>query len=200
MPYSASKKIEKKTEKYINKVINSLTETCYNALDLTAKELYKEAYRIFDECMDQFYKYKTRSYYRHETGKGTRTGINLYRANQFKLNYGADGHVFSFRFGWNSEDMDSYKPWIDRDGNIHPVDKEYVLDNVMSGIRGLEDEYMPKGFAPYDNHWAANVSSRYFGRMSGTPDEIFDIFELQWDNVSRDLFRKYFTSLYKQFK
>ena len=200
MPYSASKIIEKKTEKHIDKVIKSITETCYNALDLTAQDLYKEAYRIFDECIDQFYKYKTRSYHRHETGKGTRTGINLYRASQFKLNYGADEHVFSFYFGWNGDDMDSYKPWKDRDGNIHPVDKEYVLDNVMSGIRGLEDEYMLKGFAPYDNHWSAKINSRYFGNMTGTPDDIFDIFESQWDNVSRELFRKHFIALYKPFK
>jgi hypothetical protein len=197
MPYSASKLFEKKQEKLQNQLIQSLTETCYKALDLTAEDLYKEAWQIFDKCMDQFYRYKTTSYYRHETGIGTRTGMNLYRANQFRINYGIDDHVSSLHIGWNDNDMASYKPWKDADGNLHQIDKDYVLYNVMRGIRGLEDESMLNGFAPYDNHWSAEVQTKYFGMLSGTPNQIFDVFEREWDDVSRKLFRRHFTKLYK---
>ena len=198
MPYSASKLLKKKQEKYQNKIIQSLTEICYTAIDLTAEELHKEAWKIFDQCMDKFYRYKTTSYYRHDTGRGTRTGMNLYRASQFRINYGSDGHVSSVHIGWNDSDMKPYKPWKDINGQIHQVDKDYVLHNVMSGIRGLEDEYMPNGFAPYDNHWSAKVSTTHFGILEGTPNDIFDMYEYKYKNVARKLFRKHFQTVYKR--
>ena len=96
--------------------------------------------------------------------------------------------------GWNADDMEPYKSWKDRDGNYHPVSATYVLNNVMNGIRGLEDEYMMKGFAIYNNHWAVDslkTKRNYFGTLSGTPDEIFENVEGQWKTVRQKVFNKY---------
>lgn len=208
MPRSVDRIVTASMNKYVDKLINSLTKIGEQSLDLTADDLYKEAYQIFDKCMDQFYEYKTRSYYRHDVGRGTGTGMNLYRASQFRINYGADRHVKSLHIGWNELDMHPYKPWRDGDGGIHRVDKKYVMENVMKGLRGFEEEYIGVGFTPtedseYSNNWnwSASVSTKknYFGNLEGTPNEIFEIFEEKWDGVSRKLFREHFKTLYKSY-
>ena len=180
MPYSKQKQFEKRKQKLIDKYVEKYYDAAIGAIDKTAKELVNEASRIFDNCIDQFYLYETKRYYRHETGRGTGTGINLYRANQMYLNY-KNGEIVGFHIGWNANDMASYKH----------VGAEYVLDNVMKGIRGLEDEYMRNSFSTYDNHWSATVETKYFGTLSGTPNQIFDVFDSQWKAVSYDINKKY---------
>ena len=194
MPYSESTLGKKAKEKLTEKIKEEVYEELKTALDKTAEELCKEMAFIFDECIKKFYEYETRSYYRHETGRGTGTGINLYRANQFRLNYGLDRHVKSVHMGWNANDMSPYHPWKDREGNYHTVEASYVLENTMNGIRGLEDEYVNSGYAPYDNHWSVdNITTKanHFGTLSGTPNEIFENIENQWKNVSKKVFYKY---------
>ena len=197
MPYSEATLLRQAKEKYIKKVTKEIVTTAKKALDTTAEELYKETFQIFDKCIDQFYAYETRRYYRHETGRGTGTGMNLYRASQFRLQYDSEGHAKSLHIGWNANDMAPYKSWKDKNGNYHHVSADYVLNNVMNGIRGLEDEYVENGFAPYNNHWSVNnleTKNKYFGTLSGTPNEIFSDIEKQWKSVSRGLFQKYFNN------
>ena len=70
----------------------------------------------------------------------------------------------------------------------------------MNGIRGLEDEYMERGFATYNNHWSVDsltTKRNIFGTLSGTPNEIFDNIEQQWKKVSKDLFQKRFNERIK---
>ena len=198
MPYSEATLHKKAKEKMIKKQTEEVIEELKIALDKTATELCKDMSEIFDRCIDKFYKYKTESYYRHETGRGTCTGMNLYRANQFRLNYGTDGHVKSVHIGWNANDMAPYRSWKDKDGNYHPVSADYVLKNTMNGIRGLEDKYVNKGFAPYDNHWSVDsftTERNYFKIISGTPNEIFENIEKeQWKTVRKEVFDKYIDS------
>jgi len=194
MPYSESTLMKKTKEKMTKKITEVVVEELKNALDKTATELCKDMSEIFDKCIDRFYEYETQKYYRHETGRGTGTGMNLYRANQFRLNYGSDGHIKSVHIGWNSDKMEPYKSWKDAEGNSHPVSTSYVLNNVMNGIRGLEDEYMVKGFALYPNHWTVDglkTKKNYFGTLSGTPNEIFGDIERQWKTVRKKVFNKY---------
>ena len=180
MPYSKQRQFEQRKQKLIDKYVEKYYDAAIEAIDKTANELVNEASRVFDNCIDKFYEYETRVYYRHETGRGTGTGINLYRASQIHLNY-KNGEIVGFHIGWNANDMASYKH----------VDSEYVLDNVMNGIRGLEDKYMRKGFGTYDNHWSATVETKYFGTLSGTPNQIFDEIDAKWKAVSYNINKKY---------
>lgn len=194
MPYSKNILKRKQIEKLTKKITDEIVEDLKNVLDKTATELCKDMSEIFDKCIDEFYKYETRSYYRHDTGRGTGTGMNLYRANQFRVKYDSDNHAKSIHIGWNANDMTPYKSWKDKDGNYHPVSATYVLNNTMRGIRGLEDEYVNSGYAPYDNHWTVNdlkTRRNYFGTLSGTPDEIFENVERQWKTVRQKVFDKY---------
>lgn len=197
MPYSEATLLKKAKEKMIKKITEEVIEESKMALDKTAVELCKDMSEIFDKCIDKFYEYKTESYYRHETGRGTSTGMNLYRANQFRVNYGTDGHVKSVHIGWNANDMAPYRSWKDEDGIYHPVSADYVLKNTMNGIRGLEDEYVNKGFAPYNNHWTVNsliTKRNYFGELSGTPNKIFKDVVDKWKTVRKEVFDRHINS------
>ena len=176
--------------KWVKKNTKLFVEAAKDAASQTLEEICQEGSKMFDQCIDKFYEYKTRSYYRHETGRGTGTGWNLYLANGFKKVY-QNGRVVSFVSGWDSTDMLPYKSWKDRNGNYHQVSTEYVLNNVMNGIRGLEDEYLDSGYGTYDNRWSATVNSSLFGNLSGTPEEIFKVFDNTWKDVATKLNRKY---------
>lgn len=190
MPYSAKKLLEKEIKKYAKKEKEVFVETAIKAKRNTFRELYRETSMIFDKCIDQYYRYKTTSYYRHETGKGSGTGVNLYRANQ--IQHVQKGIRDTLILGWDgSEDMAAYKSKIDPD---------YIMDNVANGIRGVEDAYMKYAYKPYDNHWSAIVPSKYFGTLEGTMNNIFDEIERQWNDVSGKFFMQQFWSLYNNRK
>ena len=164
MPYSAKKIIEKEVKKYAKNEKKEFVKIAIKAKHDVFKELHRETSSIFDKCIDQYYRYKTTSYYRHETGIGSRTGINLYRANQ--MQHIQNGIRDTLVLGWDgSEDMAAYTSKIDPD---------YVMDNVANGIRGVEDAYMKYAYRPYNNHWSAIVQSKYFGTLKGTMNDIFD--------------------------
>lgn len=176
--------------KWVKKNTKLFVEAAKDAASQTLEEICQEGAKMFDQCIDEFYKYQTRSYYRHETGRGTGTGWNLYLANGFKKVY-SNGRVVGFISGWDSTNMLPYKSWRDRNGVYHPVTTEYVLNNTMNGIRGLEDEYVDRGYGTYDNHWSATVNSSLFGNLYGTPKEIFDVFDRTWKDVAIILNKKY---------
>lgn len=190
MPYSLDKQLEHRKKMWIKANTKQFVIAAKEAASRALEEVCQEGSKIFDQCIDQFYMYETLSYYRHEVGRGTGTGWNLYLANGFKKKY-HDGYVVSFTSGWDSTDMAPYKSWKDRDGSYHPVTTRYVLNNVMNGIRGLEDEYVGNGFGTYDNHWTASISSSLFGNLEGTPEQIFQVFDREWKTVAATLNRKY---------
>lgn len=189
MPYSATRLLQHAVKKYAKKEKEAFVENAIEAKHKTFKELYKETSLIFDQCIDQYYRYKTTSYYRHETGIGSRTGVNLYRANQ--IQYVRNGIHDMLVLGWDGSDMAAYKSGIDAD---------YVMDNVAKGIRGVDDEYMKYAYRPYDNHWSAIVQSKHFGTLEGTMNDIFDEIERQWNDVSGNVFKQHFLSLYNNRK
>ena len=189
MPYSNKKLLEKAIDKYAEAVKENFVQTALKAKHMTFVDLHKEVSLIFDRCIDQYYLYKTTSYYRHETGIGTRNGINLYRANQ--MQHIKNGIHDMLVLGWDGSDMAAYRSGINPD---------YVMDNVAKGIRGVDDEYMKYAYAPYDNHWSATIQSKYFGNLQGTMNDIFDEIERQWNDVSGNVFTQHFLSLYKSKK
>lgn len=189
MSYSSERK--KSMEAFLRKIEKNAVDP---AMVLTAEQITKDLSDTFDKCIDDFYMYETRRYYRHETGRGTGTGWNLYLANQFRVNY--SGKIAtSIHFGWNGNDMATYKS-LSKGGN---VDREHVLDSVMNGIRfnGDGSSYYP------EMSWTLSspISTEYFGTISGsTPDIIFEQMLNKMFSVQYKLSRKNFNMIYKQYK
>ena len=136
------------------------------------KEIISKAY---DDIIDQYYLYKTTSYYRHGTGIGTGTGINLYRSNNISLyptNVGENDRYTGFILDINANDMSGYPRYS----------KDKVLDNVLNGIRGV-----PRGFSWLINkknnrmmammqreiNFSANIKANNES-FQGTPNDILD--------------------------
>lgn len=156
--------------------IDRFTKELIVAVDEFFDDLWKDLHLMFDKCIDQYYKYRTRRYYRHDTGIGTGTGMNLYRAINEKR--GSD----SFEIWFDSSDMAGYKPYKDAEENLHPVDTEFVLNNVMSGIRGLP--YPMSRYGGDSMEWTASVSTNLFGNLSGTIYEIIENINSNIPNIA----------------
>lgn len=90
--------------------------------------------KAYDDIIDQYYLYKTTSYYRHATGIGTGTGWNLYQSNNISLYPKAVGENDKYTgliFDINANDMAGYPRFS----------KHKVLDNVLQGIRGVPGSF-----------------------------------------------------------
>lgn len=167
MPYSFKKTIEHNQKMFLRKIENVVDE----AVTLTAEQIVKDLSDTFDKCIDDFYMYETRRYYRHEVGRGTGNGWNLYMANQMKVDY-SHGVAKSIHFGWNGNEMAPYKS-LKKDEKNMVVSTEHVLDSVMRGIRfdGDGSNYYP----PMTWQLSSPISTKYFGTISGsTPEIIFE--------------------------
>lgn len=185
-----SNKIDKVVKEMEEKYVESLNKRYERGLDLiaevitrTAKEMYNDARSIYDQCIEQYYMYKTKSYYRHYVGKGTGTGENLYYSNKIELSYTQRaGRTIPdmLSIDINASGMDGYKPWKDADGNWHPVDKEAVLGYVLAGQRGVDADGK---FGNTATSWSAYVYNKNFGGLEGNPNEIFDSFKNNFDKV-----------------
>ena len=178
--------IEKEQEKYLKKVRKVVDA----AITKTAEQIFNDLTQTFDKCIDEFYSRETEYYYRHETGRGTGTGINLYRANQMKIIYNGNT-VSRIVGGWNGSDMLPYKL---SGGKV--INTEHVVDSVMNGIRfnGDGSFYYPKMTWNIEN----GIQTNYFGMLTGkTPKQIFDQMLNQMYDVQKRLASLNFRSLYK---
>ena len=194
----STKNIDKIIDDITDRYVQKFKTDTRKALNYTAEEIYKDAITTFDKCIDQFYVYETQSYYRHEVGRGTRNGINLYRANNTRIDYSGRS-INGIYVGWNGKDMSPYKPLSVGKGDnkkIVNVSTEHVLDSVMNGIRfngdGKNNGYFPSMkwnlFSP--------IKTTHFGTLSGeTPNKIFDIFESKADDVMVKIFNQKYNSL-----
>lgn len=114
--------------------------------------------KTYDLIIDQYYEYRTTSYYRHETGIGTGTGINLYRSNNINT------YKDRIKIEIDARDMDGYPG----------MNKEKVLDMILNGIRGVPNH---KGsslngrFMFQNMNFQANIPDR-FGKIEGTPRQV----------------------------
>lgn len=131
--------------------------------------------KAYDDIIDQYYLYKTTSYYRHETGIGTGTGSNLYQSNNISLyptNVGENDRYNGLILDISADDMMGY----------YGYSKNKVLDNVLNGIRGV-----PGGFSWLMNKKTYRMMSMIQRETSfsasikvenesfkGTPNQIFD--------------------------
>lgn len=163
--------IKKNTKEWKLKMANAICDTIVN----TVEEITFDLKEIYRQCIEQYYLYKTTSYYRHVVGKGTGTGVNLYLSDNIHIVYKSFGGrriPSKLRFSINSDGMEGYRRY-NSGGVKKEVDKEAVLDYVLAGHRGVDSD--DGRFGNTSSDWYAhNVVSDYFGILSGAPNEIFD--------------------------
>ena len=131
--------------------------------------MYKEATRMYDTFMYDFYSYKTRIYIRHGQNRpGTGSGENLYRGQQIRKIGSVYNPLLSIEF--SGKDMQGG----------YEYDSPYeVLQSVMSGIR----------FPIREMTWEGSYDGKYFS-YSGTPERAFRIFEEHFDDIAYEIFYK----------
>lgn len=173
-------RLKKMLENYADEKVKEIMNTdWYVAINQTNHELEKETKKMYDSLIDNFYKYKTKSYIRHgegETKPGTQVGTTLYRGNDIHGSYGKAPklHVF-FDGNILRDDERSYQY----------DDPSKVFDYVMFGIR-----------FPYYNTmgWDTEYVGKYFS-YSGTPYQIFNKFHDDWEKNSEKVFRIFWGKL-----
>ena len=143
----------------------AIWDKCINE---TYEELYDEATNMYDKLIEDFYKYKTKSYYRHHVGIGTGTGENLYFGKQFELQRGT---IPSLHLDFSGKDMDGYRT----------VTTDDVLANVMNGIRGVPE----KGWW---TTWHGSYDGKYFSVGGTDITTAFNIFEDNLEHIKRYIF------------
>ena len=185
MPYTIQQKIKHRIQKKQNKLIKKMQEDLEDRLQLfekesntiwmksinsTFEELYKEAVNMYDTLIEEYYKYKTTSYYRHHVGIGTGTGENLYFGKQFTL---TSGLIPELSMDFSGKDMDKYQ--------YNSTDE--VLDMVMHGIRGVPS----KGWW---TTWKGSYNGKYFSVGGVDIATAFNAFYQNFDYLSRYIFKE----------
>lgn len=189
-------KIREMIEREVEKELNKITVHVLNCYSKVMEEIYLDAIKIYDGCIDAFYLYKTKVYNRHGVGVGTKTGLNLYRSNEIKRHYNANGILISFDFGWSADDMEPYRLHTNENHEKVSVDKEMVLENVLHGYRGFTE---PIGNFTKIKWRVGNnrIKTRYFGTFAGIPVNIFNKFLYQTEDVIVKLTLDMFDRTYK---
>lgn len=193
MPYGKSKTEEHAKQMYLKKLKEKVVEP---AVTLTAEQICDDLIKTFEKCIDEFYKYETKSYYRHEVGRGTGTGWNLYLANQTEIIYNGDV-VKYIVCGWDGTEMLPYF-LSNGKGNKKPVNTEHVLDSVMNGVRFNGDGTSKY----YKMKWEIEngIETQYFGTLDGkTPKKIFTQIMDEMFNVQKTLAKQNFWLLYPKY-
>lgn len=150
-------------------------------------------YNSYESIIEQYYLYKTTSYYRHNTGIGTCTGDNLYQSNEIDLLYAGD-RASGLELDINSSRMAGYPR----------ISKDIVLDNVLNGIRGvpntnpswLINKKTNRHMMMFQRETSFEaVIKTKFGDFAGTPREIMTqlakkiegkYYETFWDQAWRN--------------
>ena len=154
---------------------------------LTINKAEEQAKAIFKSIIDKYYEYPTRYYDRHGVGVGTKTGKNLYNANQIHFNNNLDN--FSGEFGWDASGMEDYTSIVKNEYGekveVIRANKEDVLEDVMSGNRAF---WLEKGLK-YE------YKDSYFD-ATGSPNEI----QKQYVKEIGDIMRKMSTEVLEKEK
>lgn len=182
------RKINGGFEKIKKRYVKALDETKEIMRDTTYLDLVK----IFDNSIDEFYRYQTVQYSRHGEGRGTGRGINLYRANQIKK---TGKYGLSVKF--DSTDMEGYRPYHinSSEENIY-VDKEFVLDNVFSGIRFPETKYKDAMTFSLKN---ISIKTLICGKLNrSTLDGIYNQYINTWNKKSKKYAMQIFNKCLKE--
>lgn len=192
----AKKEIKKEVIKQLKE---KAKEDIPAAMEYTVDELQREATNMYNTLITQFYLYRTTSYVRHWEGRpGTMKGSNLYYAFHARKLHKNGLPLLSIRI--DAEDMaDGYK--LDS--------KEGVLDAVLMGIRWPYDfsKKDSEGKTVKDSNgspvpamnkadmtWSGSYQGKYFA-YRGVPEEIFDSFFENFENIATPIFFRKFHEL-----
>ena len=190
MPYGLEKIAEHEKQMYLNKMRTKVVEP---AVTLTAEQICDDLVKTFEKCIDDFYSYPTKYYYRHEVGRGTKTGWNLYLANQTQVIYQGD-IAQGIIFGWDGTDM---LPYHLSKGKA--ISAEHVIDSVMDGIR-FDGDGKPNKYPEMKWKLKNDIETQYFGTLSGeTPNKIFKQMIDNMRNVQKTLANENFLKLYSKY-
>lgn len=158
-----NKYVEEISKFYTNKAMKDFSV----AAKVTIEELYKEAWKMYDSFIDQFYSYQTTSYVRHGSTSPGSGGINLYRGSEISMQAGKNPSL-TIEFSGSA-----------MDGGYKFDSSDQVLNYVMFGIR-----------FPYFNQtmsWSGQYNGKYFS-FSGTPTQAFNAFGTDFYNIAQPIF------------
>lgn len=190
MPYS---EITKQKLAYKKALLKSMEKAWNTGITYAINELYKEAWKMYDSFIDQYYSYKTQSYIRHgETRPGTCRGINLYRGQQFKIKNKVqsksipikiDKANFTLEATLNTPALITNISGEEMDGYRYNTTDE-VLDMVIDGIRGVPQKgwWIP---------WTGSYNGKYFSVSNATMAKAFEMFDDYFDDMALDIMTKY---------
>ena len=171
-------KIEIDEKKLAQQIMNSIEKQCRNQLLYADGVINNEFEKLYEQIIDQYYSYVTQYYYRHDVGKGTGNGVNLYRASNMHMVNGSGKFDDDFIFGLDNSELHTKK---------YKTTAEQVLENVMNGWRRTSHDYTgwysgtateeiktdKNGNPYYVSKFTANVE--FCGlHFSGTPNEIIE--------------------------
>lgn len=152
----------------------------------TTNSLYEEAVNMYDSLIEQYYRYKTKSYYRHNAGVGTCWGDNLYYAQDFMVDTNLDLHI-----QYDPNKMERYIPkYIEQKKGVttaeldsaERVSRETVLNIVKSGFRGVPGKWIIP--------WSGSYAGEYFSINDTNIDRAFKLFIDQYENMYDILLRQ----------
>jgi len=173
-------------KKYKDDIFNSFV----NAYEQMVYDVYEDAFQLYAKAIDQYYRYKTTSYIRHGEGKpGTRKGTNLHEANRTHIANWSSSNPYRWRVivEWNAAWMYPYKK--------AEVTQDYVLSNVINGIRGIPTESAPTYWGEkghFHGVWSASIYLHNTKmKLEGTPLEMLDKFQSNSKEACRKLLNKH---------
>lgn len=171
-------KLEIDKKQIVREITKRFEKEYEKQLKFADKMLTHEFEKLYDQIIDQYYTYVTQYYYRHDVGKGTGNGVNLYRASNMHMAIGGGKLDDDFIFGLDDSKLDTKR---------YNTTAEQVLENVMDGWRRTSHDYTgwysgntneevktdKNGNPYYVSKFTAKVEfcGIYF---SGTPDEILE--------------------------
>lgn len=157
--------IDKLIDKKIDGILDKMEKDFIDITNEINDIYFKEANKMYDRYMAQYYKYQTKSYVRHWEGRpGTCKGANLFYGKRFKIHRGKDPYF--------ELEVDSSKMADD-----YQHDSAFdVLTQIMAGaniIYGSQEyQVWERDFGNPKTGWTGEYNSRYF-KFTGTLEEAF---------------------------
>ena len=174
--------IEKKANELAEKLLDEAKMEINDIVSKSAKkttiDLYEEAVNMYDSLIEQYYRYKTTSYYRHNAGVGTCWGDNLYYGKNFYIDAEENLNI-----EFSGEKMERYisKYKIKKGDTSNSLDKKERVsrDTVLSIVRGGFRGVPGKWIIP----WSGSYDGEYFQISDTNIDKAFGLFEKNYDDL-----------------
>ena len=167
-------KIKEVVKERMKTILKEAEIECKDIVDksskMTTRDLYEEAINMYDSLIEQYYRYKTEAYYRHDSGIGTGWGVNLYLGKNFYIDKNNDLNI-----EFSGKKMKKYK-------KDKYATRDEVLAIVKGGFRGVPGKWiMP---------WEGSFDGEYFSISDTNVDKAFDIFLKNYEYMYEEGMKK----------